>query len=141
MSDAAQIERVAIHEAGHAVAALALGLEVHAVHLAGRVTLRRHSPSEPADLLLFYLSGVEAERLAFGSPPPGGCKLDTYAARRAGFEMIGDLTATDALVESSQSQVRQLLSDRWLDVDRVALALLTGTGTLSGAELEALVAP
>lgn len=139
-NEVSDVERIAIHEAGHAVVAIALGLEVYSVDITTRlVILRRHSTLDPAKAVLWHLAGPAAESLAFGVIDEEGATVDRATARQEAFGVTLDLDSRDALVESSWTDIRKLLAARWLDVERVALALLEGRGRLTGDELRDLV--
>lgn len=121
--------RLAVHEAGHVVAALALGLEVTSVSIergygAGGVTYV--STSEGLDRVLLGLAGTVAEHLTFG---PAGAHVAHSDREMQGSDV--------AIIGSARALARELLADRFEQVHRIALALLEGPGTLDAAELRA----
>ncbi|MGA8726952.1 MAG: hypothetical protein WB565_18110 [Acidimicrobiales bacterium] len=90
-------------------------------------------------VLIFQLAGPAAESLAFGTVHEDGCRSDRTNADRVAYELTGDLVAADEVVAQTRPQVRDLLEKNWLHVERVALALLEGSGTLFEHHLNQLL--
>lgn len=144
--------RAAVHEAGHAVAAYALGLPVGDLVLsspshAGDGFMRFRAPSVLTNgsvrrLLIMLMAGREAETLAFGEPSAGATG-DLKAASSLARDMhsswglgrwlsAADMAVHDVaisrLVEHTMRQssrdARQLLIDRRRELDHMSSALL-----------------
>jgi hypothetical protein len=138
------IERHALHEAGHAVACVLGGVAVAKVTLdataqGSKVTFAAEI-LDPTVEVLVRLAGNAAEGLAFGSYDPTASVDDRARAADAAWRATRDLYAADTLVCESRAAVRDLLSDHWPAVEAIALALLEGSGTLSGDEVNAAIA-
>jgi hypothetical protein len=137
---ARRLEVVAIHEAGHVVAAQALGLAVRQVRISagpGSATTLTAPPADPLADVLWRCAGPAAEALAFGTIDDNGARSDRVHADRAAFDLTPNLCALDALVARCRAEVTALLTDRWLNVEAIALALLQSSGTLKADDLSA----
>jgi hypothetical protein len=137
------VERNSIHESGHVVAARALGIEVSDVRISetGGLTNLPGLMADPVREVAVRAAGEVAEVLAFGSPhaDAASSREDRAFAYQAAFEATRDAGDAIRLEHDSRAFVRELLSDRWVDVEHVALALLE-RGQLSGAQVADLVA-
>jgi hypothetical protein len=133
----------ATHEAGHAVSALSCGLTVDQVTLSPGLTRLTAEPGRPMDYIRFKLGGPAAESIVLG----GACdpllldsaRSDRADADREAFDLTHDLTELDALVKSTLAEVTEFLNTNWVQVQRIALALISRRGVLHGTELAALV--
>jgi len=129
-----RLER-AIHEAGHAVAALALGIPVHGVTI--RSDRDSHGCTRIADegsleaRAIVRLAGPIA--LAMHGLPASGCGRDLREARALAAELDTD---TDRLLDELRTRTCALLfdRDRSRELGAVTLALLE-RDTLTGTEL------
>jgi hypothetical protein len=135
----------AIHEAAHCAIARHCEIELVTVKVstAGGLTRFAKEIEDPKVEVLVRLAGEAAEILAYGfSDDPLASRNDRACADLAAFEAeCGDLDASTILLTESRSAVRDLLFDRWNDVEAVAIALLrSADGTLSGAEVDAAIA-
>jgi hypothetical protein len=132
MSDAAA--RAAIHEAGHAVTAVALGIRIDGVGIDPDRSYCYVGPASVTDSLKIAFAGLESEIRAFGSA--------SAAQARGDLEMIASWQRRHHLpgpyVEGMRPKVRRLLRRRWDQVERVAAALALAR-RLSGAEIDFLV--
>jgi len=137
-SEARQLERNAVHEAGHVIAARAAGVRVVRVvaDSDGGLTSFAGPLGLDLDEVRIRVAGAVAETLAFGgSEPHSDGRSDRVEAERAAFAVAGDLAGVDELLASVRSEVRGLLFDRWGDVGRVAKALID-RGALTAEDLE-----
>lgn len=134
-------ERISWHESGHACIGHLLGHEVASVsRLPGLTTLA--AAPEPADALLFQLSGPEAEWLAVGSnKSQHEGSSDWVNADREAWSLTGDIDAMDALVARTRKAVRYMLLRNWSTVKVVAQALLDSPGRLTGDDITRLLSP
>ena len=139
------LQRVALHEAGHAVTALALGAAVRDVLVSETGGLVRHRwpMADPKVEVLTLLAGEAAEFLGWGFlDDPASSRQDRVWAEQAAYDaMDGDLESSSALLRSSRAALAEFLFDRdhWNAVEAVALALIR-RGRLTGDELDEIVA-
>ena len=131
-------ERTALHEAGHAVAALALGISIESARASeyGGETRFFVTPAEipPAAALVVSVAGAAAEQLAVGATDVADD--DRAWAERSAFELVPDLDGLDDVLERAKAVALELLTHRWRMVNAVALALLQAGGNrVSGEEL------
>ncbi len=101
--------RVAVHEAGHALAAVLVGRDVRIASIlrrAGSLGLVSHvdpeerhlkTPSEAADLIAVALAGRAAEIQEFGEAS-SGIAGDLAAATTLASQMVGQMGAIDTLI-------------------------------------------
>jgi len=135
--DYTQRQLVSLHEAGHAVAAVALGGRVETVSMSQ--AKRAESPAlDPWSAAVFCLSGAVAARMlgpAARSPHREHSPHDLAAAAAVlGREQLGsDVVAT----LEREARVVVGANDRW--VRRVAEGIREA-GTLSGAQVERIMA-
>jgi hypothetical protein len=132
-------EDIAFHEAGHAVAAVLLGMPpfsytavipLDGVSSGGVVWLTDPTPATPIDAQVqMFLSGPAAQVLAMGYLEPVGARRDIHKAAKllrqsrpdAGLEEISDLVGH--LLMNAQEWLWE--PSRWMYVCSVAKALLT----------------
>ncbi|UYQ72486.1 AAA family ATPase [Pelagibacterium flavum] len=127
--DDEQIQRLALHEAGHAVVALRLGTAVHSVtiipygesagstkmHLASRAP----TADEVEDMIVIQLAGRATDEL-FGGGADSGASADlAFATRLLGdarnnWGLYGRLAAREQLFSSSQGASDPSLED-WIE--------------------------
>ena len=88
------LERLAVHESGHVVAGIALGLEVVSVGLDPGRTVVREGPEGVAEIL-WRMAGGAAESLAFGTVNKAGAANDRVCSERAAFELFPDIDTMD----------------------------------------------
>lgn len=128
-------EVVAIHEAGHAAVALALGMRVHGVSIepvtcdGGTILgiLNFDDRAAPVDhVALVWLAGRAAQRHVDGSDL--GCGND--------ISYVRELVRCDAFDALAAESARLVAAD-WRTVERIASALLRD-GSLAGREAHAL---
>jgi hypothetical protein len=133
-------ERRAIHEAGHATAALTFGIPIIHVTIADAPHLHRGRYDPPHDvglecLVTLCLSGPEAEILFCGPITDDGARFDDQKARDYLARQLEPLQAAAELArcrDSAQRLVRSPWAQQRIAV--VADALLR-LGTLSGEEI------
>jgi len=137
-----KLERYSIHEASHAVITLHFGIAIRDVAVARSGGLIRFSADldDPETEVFIRLAGEVGECLAFGFlDDEASSREDRAFAYQAAFQVTRDVDSAIRLEHDSRAFVRQLLADRWMDVEHVAIALLE-RGHLSGAEVAVLVA-
>jgi len=139
----------ATHEAGHAVAALALGVGVKLATIltddgiGGHVDLIDSEDARLAERAMVYLAGREAVSLAglLDDDAQRGCRGDLERVRALVLPLAdGDATAAERLTVELSVRVRDLLSE-WEHasaVGRVSIELLQ-RWTLTGAEVSEIV--
>jgi hypothetical protein len=134
-------ERTCVHEAGHCVAALVLGVPIISVSIDNgtpHMHLARYRAPHDCGLetvVTLCLSGPAAEELFFGSIEDGGDLADYEMAREYLSRSISPLRAAaefGSLRDSAQRLVRSAWAQQRIRV--LADALLRG-GTLSGEEI------
>ena len=140
--EAAYEEAVAYHEAGHAVAALALGRPVHLVSVLpdrerlGQCEFRKgvFRPSEDwlEREILISLAGLAAEARHTGEYDWGGARRDLQYVRRLTVERAGERRAA-RLERRLLSKAEHLLAQEghWQAVELIVAELLR-LGTISG---------
>jgi ATP-dependent Zn protease len=128
MNRAARILRIAYHEAGHAVVALALGYVVTSVRIddeddGGRVRYRAPDYVSDAHPILLSIAGHAAEQLRYSS----NTELSSAAKadERRWLELVAHLpqTSRDTYVRKLHMQARSLLRLNWAAVEALAAAL------------------
>ena len=152
---------VAVHEAGHAAVAHAVGLELVEVAIvrshagAGRCTAIRPSGCEPVDMLAVYRAGWIAEKAlecgfaeptaTFGEwfadsimrplppPDPSAAPLPSDAAK------VQALGPTDAQAEAARRKALDIIVEHWPGIIALADRLLE-VGTVSGEEAKKVLA-
>lgn len=136
-------ERIALHEAGHAIAARALGAsieEVVAFADGGHVTFSGLSPRETGVVLA---AGIAAEKLAYGGHGRRGCQRDLKGLRALSKSAVPVTSPTStqfARTEWIRGRIREaaaLLRSEWPSVQHVAKALWTD-GHLLGQDMDAM---
>ena len=130
MRRATRIRRIAYHEAGCAVAALALdgvvtSVRIHDQEDGGTVRYRLPDPVSDVHRIIIAMAGGVAERLRYRSPdyqPSPGVAAD----ERVWLELTSHLpqNVRDAYLRKLQAQVRSLLNVNWSAVEALATALV-----------------
>lgn len=140
----AKARRVAVHEAGHAVAAHALGVPLRSVSIAGEAAVSEGRVTMAATggevMAILAYAGHEAERLdglPYDPDPSSGDYAAAVAAVRAAR---ADLSEPEelALLAFTRTRAREVLRRRWPAVVAVRDALLC-TPTLPGEFAVALM--
>jgi hypothetical protein len=128
-----RFDRVAYHEAGHAVLAAFHDLVILEVRLAPRGRVLFDSwIRDPWVACLVFLASSAAEERAFGDIDEAGCNTDRECAIAAAIE-IGGIDAYGVVVDEARSLVRFLVDLHWDDIEHVALTLLASPdGVLQG---------
>jgi hypothetical protein len=133
---------VATHEAGHALVALTLGLEVRlATILDGRLgPARIELVGEDAGTLearaMVRLAGRQA-LVAFGQLDPStelGCRKDLEEARAYAVAIAGGDEGAGAVLDELRTKVDDLIFEHHLALGQISIELLK-CWTLTGAEL------
>jgi hypothetical protein len=134
----------ATHEAGHAVVALALGIDVKLATIlrapgsVGRVELIEPDAGSLEDRAMVRLAGERA-MVAFGLYPDAGCLKDLSEARTYALTLTGgDESRTEDILGSLRVTVDDLIFEHGLEIGDVSVALLERS-TLTGAELRAVL--
>jgi hypothetical protein len=124
------LDEVALHEAGHAFMAVALGLPLARVKLgrAPRYDLARGASHPRLDRIRVLMAGGESERIIFGEPRGDGSDLRQIA------ELLKDGDDEQAL----RDEVRKFLALNSGTV-RYLAAKLSRRGQLTGDEVTAAV--
>jgi ATP-dependent Zn protease len=141
---AARIARIAYHEAGHAIVALALNGIVTLVRIqdgegGGTVRYQLPEPVSDAHRIIIAMAGGVAEQLRYRSsgflPSP-----NARADQCIWLELTSHLPqeAQDAYLRMLQAQVRALLRINWHAVEAVAMTLVEHRN-ISGAQVRKLV--
>jgi len=136
------LRRAAIHEAGHAVACLVLGIPMVAVTIADGFYLHRDRYRPPrglgvACLVTMCLSGPAAETALCGSITNGGDREDIATARSY---LGGDEFAATVELHRLQGSAARLVGSRWAQVRIRAIAdALLACGTLTADQIYDLV--
>jgi hypothetical protein len=139
------LRRTALHEAGHATAALAFAIPIMSVSIddADNPHLLRGRYQPPHDaglesLVVLCLAGPAAEQLFCGSIEPGTDRTDIDMARRYLGQRLGPLQLA-AEIERHRASAERLVRTEWAQ-RRIAViaAALLARGTLSGADIAAL---
>lgn len=139
-------ERVAIHEAGHAIVAYYSGARVMSARLADdpleeelgytRVLVQ---PGRTDIAASVALGGEAAESIRYKRRVEPLTSVDYQRARSTlGAECDGNRGMTSHLTEFTFFVVQQLLRDVWPEVESLAKAL-SEAGYLSGAEIERII--
>lgn len=152
------MDRVAIHEAGHAVALVLLGREVVSVTIMPDGDVLGETAQAPPDPVpdmdddawdewltgnaVYLLAGHEAERRV-SAPEEFGIEgvvdHDWSKATKMVREVAGQYEERQwALLNRSLAEARVLLARNWSSVEKVADELRR-KGTLSGADVSALL--
>jgi hypothetical protein len=129
-------ERVAIHEAGHAVVARLHRLPVASVTIYPRGRVRFVDPitRDPWAALMTYLASAAAEMRAFGDADEVGCGADTTCAR--GYADILGEDDRAAVLADATTRCRSIVDRHWAEIERVALQVLASpNGVLAGADI------
>lgn len=135
--------RVATHEAGHAVIAALLGLEVLSATIerdaasTGRTELRGDEQATPRVRVLLRMAGAAAEK-AYGLADGLGCYRDQreaheIALRSAGWAGVGPL------LDELRAEVDVLVFQHSRAIGEVSIRLLR-RGTVPGAKIHKLAA-
>ena len=146
LAAASTLRLVAVHEAGHAVAAHLMGLHLAQLEIVGDGelagschTLRLLADRTPAGIrLLVACAGPVAEAMERG----GAWDEDTHdldVAVRLALGIAGDCEAAHRLLEVTADRARHLLARHWHAGDGIARALQRRRRLGSG-ELDALLA-
>lgn len=143
MSDIPASTATAYHEAGHAVAALALGRPVQCVTIvATRERLGTcafgKAPSRPSEdwlerEILIALAGLAAEARCTGVYSWDGASQDRRSIQRLALQRAGSSRQAERLERRLLAKAEHLLAQEgnWKAVERIAVELLKA-GTLSG---------
>ena len=167
MKASRRLVRIATHEAGHAVAALALGVRVAGIVVSRDVGFVSYQQHADDDAVVVSLAGPVAEAKHNGKVYPWESythaversarleRLDTGGAAlpsRLGSASCDGLDVRDATREAApsrswmervdawhkaQSRARSLVDDRWDDIQALARYVLKMGGTLTESELAA----
>src|SRR5262249_47362683 len=116
MSDAAA--RAALHESGHVVTALALGIRCDGAGINPDQSYCFIGPASLTDNLMVAFAGAEAEIRAFGTANANQARGDLEMIER--WQRRHHLPAL--YVEDLRPRVRVLLRRHWHRVERVAMA-------------------
>lgn len=133
---------IAHHEAGHAVAALALGVRIVSASIAaeGRSCGRVITAPTPSELQALG-RGDDAAVIAFAGPTSSDCRHSgREPANFFGGGSTDDLLHARALGidhAGNQARAQQIVDEHGAAIDRIVGALLE-RGTLSGDEVERL---
>jgi hypothetical protein len=138
---------MAVHEAGHAVAAITFAIPIISVSIDAATPHLHHARYQPQHsagletLAVMFLAGPAAEQLFWGSIEPGTDRFDLamareHLARRFGPLQIG--AEMTRLRGSAEAMVRLPWARQ--RIEPIADALLR-RGTLSGADIDALPSP
>jgi len=146
LSEAAQRRlRTAVHEAGHAVAAVALGHEVKLATIladgesSGHIEVEDQTRSL-AERAMVRLAGREAMILSdLGEHVLPGCREDLFRAHRYVLVLAeGDEARAGEITEELRTRTNELLFDRARELGEVSIALLEHD-TLTADELRNLI--
>lgn len=126
-------DRVTVHESGHAVLALTLGIPVRQVWASADAGLTTYGvvgadvPSLPA--LLMDVAGEAAEQLAFGNVAASS-PVDRASAESNAWILARDLDAVGGIIRRARRVARELLGQRrrWLMVNELSIAILHAQG-------------
>lgn len=137
----------AVHEAGHAVAAIVFGWEVVRVRVAdphddvaGRCEVRLPEPATPRKWLVFLLAGAVAEQTLTDRTGPWGDDQDRRDAKVAALEAAGgNRTVAAKVMADAEERARELVVAHAADVRTLAAAVRDVPGVGLGHE-EVLVA-
>jgi hypothetical protein len=139
----------ATHEAGHALVAVALGLEVKLATILGDRKLRAYielAEPEACSLRAHAMVRLASRQahVAYGELDiPGteiGCRQDLEEARAYALVMAdGDEDGAQALLAELRAEVDDLFFERGSDLGNISIALLKHW-TLTGAELRDIIA-
>lgn len=146
-------EEVAYHEAGHAIAALALGVSFEKVSIEpddeshGRVHGFEVHEDELDDLdflkrhIVITIAGPLAAARSLGEPDCEPLNNDREAIVDMLIRACGDpeALASGAAYKKYEERADRILDARWADVERLAVTLL-GTETMAFGEVMELVA-
>jgi hypothetical protein len=139
---AADVNRmvVAIHEAGHAVAALSLSIQVRCVTLEACSTRRRDDPIAHWSQAVVAMAGPAAEQKFAGYPPDRLAMMWRSAWKTDRRNAYGWLRRMDSTVTLKQTEAMaaHLVAEHWDAIVRVAEAL-AAESELSGPEISALM--
>ena len=136
--------RTALHEAGHAVAALTFAIPIISVSIDAATPHLHHARYQPQHdagletLAVMFLAGPSAEQLFCGSIEPGTDRFDLAMAREHLARRFAPLQIGAEMVHlrgSAEALVR--LPWAWQRIEVIANALLQ-RGTLSGTDIAAL---
>lgn len=140
---ACECRAIAYHEAGHAVACLALGVRVKRID--AKRTRRGdpyvdHDPPRGATArrtdCVIALAGPEAERRALGLDYADESMSPTDYATARRFLERADLFESIGV----WADVQSIVARRWLQIETIAKALLSGEQVLFGVRVRALIA-
>ncbi|MFO0843262.1 MAG: hypothetical protein U0797_12845 [Gemmataceae bacterium] len=132
------LRRAAWHEAGHVVAARAVGIRVRSVEVGTRggathfALPPRMTPDAAFRLLVLAVAGEQAERLRFGrdcgEPWPGAWEGDREIAYDLAGPAAGVAEGLDppTAIRLAKADARAILRDDWPSVRRVARRLMRG---------------
>jgi hypothetical protein len=152
-------ERVAYHEAGHAVVALDLGRTFKSLTIKATedylgccflrslpsyrpdVHIDRWTSSQSERLMMICYAGAAAERIAFGRVVWAGCEDDMKVAVEIAQRECGCEDEVDALCRLMKIRARQTLLQifNWVAVEQIATALLE-TGELRYKTVKSIAA-
>jgi hypothetical protein len=136
------LRRAAVHEAGHAVACLVLGIPMIAVTIADGFYLHRDRYRPPhglgvTALVTMCLSGPAAETALCGPITDGGDRADIATARSY---LGGDEFATAVEMYRLQGSAARLVGSPWAQVRiRAIAAALLARGTLTADQIYDLI--
>ena len=132
--------RSSYHEAGHAVMAMLLGVEVVEVSISrrsGGVTRFTGPIADPCVHLPILLAGRVAEFYGCGDVDHDGWQEDRVFSEQAAYEIAeGDLAVADRIRAATLEHVRDVLATHWATVEALADQLLASPhGAILGADL------
>jgi hypothetical protein len=123
---------VALHEAGHAVVAHALGVKVKAIVVdfavkGGRICTPGQEVIELEQNLAICMAGCRAER-RFNARTKRTAKDDDFAKMRALLETVSEMKDRHAALSDGYALVNAILNDNIAVVSGIACALLARRG-------------
>lgn len=139
------LERLALHEAGHAAAACALGFPVTRCTLEGerggevRIAMWPGLADAPR-YVWFLAAGAVAEFVGWGAAGPGWIASDLPIAWATAENLLRGVgreptsQTVHRLIDAAQSDAERLMRRHWRSVEAIAAALLASR-TIDGARV------